>query len=247
MTSPRRVLAAALSAFAVAVLLAGCASGPAGTVPESTGDPSSDPGQSSGDSDDMAGALLDDGRMFAVVTRGSSTCVPQVDGVEADGQTVSVTLVEPAADGGGEKACTADLALRASVGALPDGVDPTKEITLQVAYGDLRDDVDLDGDPSFTGTDGSSTEYLPSAGWVEDGTLVLLTWGSSTCVPVVEGVEAAGATATVTFAADDQQICTRDMVPRATLIELGDDAVDDDALTLTLVGGGLDGTVDVRG
>ena len=240
-----RLLAAAVSSFAVAVLLAGCASGPVGTAPESTGDPSNGPGQSSGDSDDLEGTLLDDGRLFAVVTRGSSTCVPQVDQVDADGQTVSVTLVDPADDG--DRVCTADLAPRASIGALPEGVDPTKEITLQVAYGDLRDDVDLDGDPSFSGTPGSSTEYLPSAGWVDDGTLVLLTWGSSSCPPVVESVEVAGSRGTATFVTDDQQVCTMDMAPRATLIELGDDAVDDDAFTLTLVGGGLDGTVDVRG
>lgn len=245
MAFPTRVLAAAALSFAAAVLLAGCAVGPVGTVPESTVDPSSGPGQNSGDSDDMEGTLLDDGRLFAVVTRGSSTCVPQVEQVDAEGQTVSVTLVDP--DGDGDTACTADLALRASVGALPEGVDPTKEITLQVAYGDLRDDIDLDGDPSFNGAPGSSTEYLPSAGWVDDGTLVLLTWGSSSCIPVVEGVEAAGSIATVTFTTDDQQVCTMDMAPRATLIELGDDAVDDDGVTLTLVGGGLDGTVDVRG
>ena len=38
-----------------------------------------------------------------------------------------------------------------------------------------------------------------------------------------------------------------DMAPRATILEFGEDAVDDDAFTLTLVGGGLDGTVEVRG
>ncbi|CAH0189704.1 hypothetical protein [Microbacterium foliorum] len=245
MASPMRVLAAAALSFAVAVLVAGCASGPVGTAPESTGDPSGGPGQSSGDSDDMEGTLLDDGRRFAVVTRGSSTCVPQVDQVDADGQTVSVTLADPADDG--DRVCTDDLAPRASIGALPEGVNPTTEITLQVAYGDLRDDVDLDGDPSFSGVPGSPTEYLPTAGWVDDATLVLLTWGSSGCPPVVESVEVAGSAGTATFVTDDQQACTMDMVPRATLIDLGDDAVDDDAFVLTLVGGGLDGTVDVRG
>lgn len=244
MTSPTRVVAA-LSAVAAILVFAGCTAGPGDTAPESTSAPSSSPGQGSDDSDDVEATLLDDGRMVAVVTWGSSTCVPQVDQIAAEGQTVSVTLVDP--EGDGEQACTADMAARASVGALPEGVDPTKEITLQVTYGDVVDDVDLDGDPSFTGTPGSSTEYTPTAGWFDDGSLVLLTWGSSTCAPVVEGLEGAGATGTATFVTDDTQVCTMDMAPRATVLEFGDDEVDDDAFTLTLVGGGLDGSVEVRG
>ena len=116
-----------------------------------------------------------------------------------------------------------------------------------MTYGDVVDDVDLDGDPSFTGTPGSSTEYAPTAGWFDDGSLVLLTWGSSSCAPVVEDLEGSGASGTATFATDDDQVCTMDMAPRATILEFGEDAVDDDAFTLTLVGGGLDGTVEVRG
>jgi hypothetical protein len=38
-----------------------------------------------------------------------------------------------------------------------------------------------------------------------------------------------------------------DMAPRATIISFADDQVEDDGFTLTLVGGGLDGTVSVRG
>ncbi|MEV7610091.1 hypothetical protein AB0N61_11465 [Microbacterium sp. NPDC089320] len=246
MSTPSRVIAA-LSSLAAVLLFAGCTIGPGATGSQATSNPSSGPGQSTDDSDDVEGALLDDGRMFAVVTFGSSTCIPQVDQITAEGQTVSVTLVD--VDGGGEteKACTADLAPRASVGALPEGVDPTKEITLQVTYGDMVDDVDLDGDPSFTGTPGSSTEYTPSAGWFDDGSLVLLTWGSSSCPPVVESLEGSGASGTATFTTDDGQVCTMDMAPRATILEFGEDAVNDDAFTLTLVGGNLDGTVEVRG
>lgn len=241
MATPTRLIAA-LSALAAVALIAGCTSTPGADAP--TNAPSTSPSAGSDDDfDDIEGALLDDGRMFAVVTWGSSTCVPQVDQVSAEGQTVSVELVDADADA----VCTADMVQRASIGALPEGVDPTKEITLQVTYGDVADDVDLDGDPSFSGTPGSSTEYTPSAGWIGDGSLVLLTWGSSSCAPVVEGVEGSGAAGTATFVTDDTQVCTMDMAPRATLIAFGDDAVDDDAFTLTLVGGGLDGTVEVRG
>jgi hypothetical protein len=242
MTSALRPLASVVGLVAAAFLVAGCTAGPGSESPTSSPVPSAG---SSDDQNDMEGALLDDGRMFAVVTWGSSTCVPQVDQVTAEGQTVTVTLKDP--EGETEKPCTADLAPRASIGALPDGVDPKSDITLNVTYGDLTDDVDLDGDPAATGTPGTSTEYLPSAGWFDDGGLVLLTWGSSTCVPVVESLEGAGNAGTATFVTDEEQVCTMDMVPRATMLAFGDDTVEDDGtFTLTLVGGGLDGTVEVR-
>ncbi len=247
--TPRRLVLAVSSALAAALVLAGCTVGPGGAAPHSTSDPSSGPGSagSADDQDDMDGALLDDGRMFAVVSWGSSTCLPQVDEVSAEGQRVSVTLVEPEGDGATEQACTADLAPRASLGALPDGVDPTKDVTLVVTYGDLIDEIDVDGDPAATATPGSSTEYQPSAAWFDDGGLVLLTWGSSSCAPVVESVEAEGTTGTATFVTDEDQVCTMDMAPRATVIQFAEDEVDDDApFELTLVGGGLDGTVEVR-
>ena len=184
--------------------------------------------------------------MFAVITWGSSGCVPQVDEVSADGQTVTVTVVDLEGEDGEEKVCTADYAPRASVGALPEGVDPTAEITLNVTYGDIVDDVDLDGNAAFAGKPGGSTEYQPSAGWFDDGSLVLLTWGSSSCAPVVESVEGSGNAGTVTFVTDADQVCTMDMAPRATIIAFPDDDVDDDDFTLTLTGGGLDGTVMVH-
>lgn len=243
MTSPTRLLSV-LSALAGIALIAGCASSPGSTTPSSTPAPTS----ASDDSDDFEidGTILDDGRMFAVVTWGSSSlaCVPQVGDVSANGQTVEVTLEDVA---GADEVCTADYTPRASIGALPEGVDPTKEIILNVTYGDVHDDVDLDGDAAFTATPGSPTDYLPSAGWFDDGALVLLTWGSSTCPPVVESLEGAGAAGTVTFATDDTKPCTMDMAPRGTIIAFAEDEVDDDAFTLTLVGGALDGTVQVRG
>jgi len=242
MTSALRPLASVVGLIAAAFLVAGCTAGPGADTPTSSPAPSAG---SVDDQNDMEGALLDDGRMFAVVTWGSSTCVPQVDQVTGEGQTVTVTLADPAAEA--EKPCTADLAPRASLGALPEGVDPTKDITLNVTYGDLTDDIDLDGDPAAAGTPGSSTEYLPTAGWFDDGALVLLTWGSSSCIPVVESLEGSGTSGTATFVTDDDQVCTMDMGPRATMLAFGDDTVEDDGtFTLTLVGGGLDGTVEVR-
>ncbi|NLA66346.1 MAG: hypothetical protein GX862_10630, partial [Leucobacter sp.] len=104
---------------------------------------------------------------------------------------------------------------------------------------------ELDGNAQLTGIAGESTDYAPSAGWFDDHSLVLLTWGSSSCQPVVESVQAEGQTGTVTFVTEDRA-CTMDMAPRTTIIAF--DGIDDDAegdFVLTLVGDNLDGTLNV--
>ncbi|CAH0123030.1 MULTISPECIES: hypothetical protein [unclassified Microbacterium] len=242
-TSSRLALSAA-AALAAALLLAGCASSPGEQSPTSSGTPD-DSGASTApiSDDDLEAAWLDDGRMFAIVTWGSSTCVPVVEEASAEGQRVAVTLVDAPSADGAEQACTSDLAPRASIGALPEGVDPTKDVEFTVTLADFTDDVDLDGNAALTGVPGQSTEFAPSAGWFDDEGIVLLTWGSSSCPPIVEGVEEASGGATVTFTTEDR-VCTMDMAPRATV--LGVSETDDDAdFTLTLVGDNLDGTVSV--
>ncbi|KDA05391.1 hypothetical protein DC31_16635 [Microbacterium sp. CH12i] len=245
MTTPLRLALYASALIAATLLVAGCTASPAAPAP--TNSPVTDSSAaptSPDDHDDFEAAWLDDGRSFAVVTWGSSTCVPIVDEVTADGQKVSITLSDGA---DATKACTADLAPRASIGGLPVGVDPTKDVELVVTYGDNSDSVELDGNSALTGTPGESTDYKPSAGWFDDGALVLLTWGSSSCPPIVEDVQASGNSGTVTFKTEDR-VCTMDMAPRATILDFGDELDDDqgDDFTLTLVGDNLDGTVSVR-
>ena len=67
---------------------------------------------------------------------------------------------------------------------------------------------------------------------------MLLTWGSSSCVPVIAEVAASGpAEVTVTFetpAAD--QVCTMDMAPRATVVGLVDPLEEDSDVSLVLTG-----------
>ncbi|MGW8482152.1 hypothetical protein ACWGJP_03380 [Microbacterium sp. NPDC055903] len=245
MTSPTRLLLTSVIA-AGALLLAGCATDPGTSAPTSSTEPSSaaQPSSAPEVEDGFEAAWLDEGRMFAVVSWGSSTCIPSVDTVEAQGQQVAVTLVDVQ---GEDAVCTADLAPRASIGALPEGVDPSKDVELVVTYGEFSDDADLEGDATLIGIPGEPTEYAPSAGWFDDESLVLLTWGSSSCPPVVESVEGSGAAGTVTFVTDEAQACTQDMAPRATIVAFPDDSIEDDGFQLTLAGGGLDGTVAVRG
>lgn len=245
MTSTSRVAALLAGLAAVVVISAGCAGTPADTTPTSSGEPQQSSAPAPQTDDDFDAAWLDDGRMFAVVTMGSSTCIPQVDEVTASGQQVTVSLVNVV---DAYDFCTADLAPRASVGAFPEGIDPTEDVELVVTYDGVTDDADLDGDPELTGIPGTSTEYTPSAGWFDDESLVLLSWGSSSCPPIVESVEGSGATGTVTFAADEEgKQCTMDMAPRATIVAFPDDGVEDDGFQLTLVGANLDTTIPVRG
>ncbi|MGO2746802.1 hypothetical protein [Microbacterium sp.] len=245
MITASRLALSASAALAAALLLVGC-TGSSGDQPPTSSASPDDSGNSTdiGDADDIEAAWLDDGRMFALVTWGSSTCVPIIDDISADGQKVTVSLVDAPNADGTEKACTADLAQRASVGGLPEGVDPTKDVEFLVTLGDITDDVDLDGNTALTGIPGESTDYTPSAGWFDDEGIVLLTWGSSSCPPIVENLDVQDAGATVTFTTEDGP-CTMDMAPRATLLGFDGDFDDDEDFTLTLVGDNLDGKVNV--
>lgn len=248
MASPLRPVLSASALLAAVLLVAGCTASP-GETPPTSGTSPDDSGQSSSPAadDDIEAAWLDDGRMFAIVTTGSSTCVPMIDEVSAEGQRVAVSLVDPPSGDDTEKVCTTDLAQRASLGALPEGVDPSQDVEFIVTIGDITEDAELDGNSDLTTTPDDVTKAAPSAGWFDDDGIVLLTWGSSTCPPVAEGVEAQKGGATITFDTEDK-VCTMDMAPRATVLGLpnnGDDDRDDADFTLTLVGGGLDGTVDV--
>ena len=126
---------------------------------------------------------------------------------------------------------------------MPEGVDPTEDVEVVLNLGDRTMRTELDGDDDLAGP-GGSTEYAPSAGWADDELLVLLTWGSSTCVPVVQDIEESSDAATVTFA-EETGGCSRDMAPRLTLLGFSETVEDDDDFVLTLNGGEFD-NVQVR-
>lgn len=244
MITASRLALSASAALAAALLIVGCSASPGEQGPTSSATPDDSGNTATGDENDIEAAWLDEGRMFGLVTWGSSTCVPMIDEVSAEGQKVTVSLVDAPSDDGKEKACTSDFAPRASIGALPEGVDPTKDVELLVTFGDITDDVDLDGNPALAGVPGGATSYVPSAGWFDDEGIVLLTWGSSSCPPLVDNLEVQDAGATVTFKTEDG-VCTMDMAPRATVLGIDGDFDDEEEFTLTLVGANLDGTVSV--
>jgi hypothetical protein len=242
-----RLIPSVLALAAVALLTAGCGTGPASPAPTSTaGTPAgSDAGAATSErtADDVEAAWIDEGRLIAVVTWGSSTrtCQPTVTDAVADGQRVTLTLTDPDAVADG---CDMNLAPRAAVFAAPEGVDVTKDVDLRVTYGDVEADADLDGlDAAPQGLG----EQQPSAGWFEDDGIVLLTYGSSSCSPIVGDVTMTDGGATVTFTETADRVCTMDFAPRATVITLADEHDDDAPFTLTLVGDNLDAEVPVLG
>jgi len=181
---------------------------------------------------------LDGGRQIALVTWGSSGCIPTASDatLQADG-SVAVTLD----NGPDDQVCTADYAPRVTLVGVPEGVDPTQMVGLVVTdNAGGRGETDLGGVPGLAA--GGATDYAPSAGWVDAELIALLTWGSSTCAPRVESVEASDPShLDVTFVTPPaDQACTMDMAPRALLVSVGDlDVLDPSAgaLTLTLTGG----------
>jgi hypothetical protein len=226
MTLARRILALPAALLLAGVALAGCA------TPVASG-PSSSPSAGGSTDAEIDAAWLDDGRMIGLVTMGSSTCVPAADAakLESDG-SLSVTLVEPDAD----TPCTADFVPRVTLVGVPEGVDPSKDLAITVTGEGYSGTAELDGVDGLAG--GGQTDYLPSAGWTDsDGQFVLLTWGSSSCAPVISEVAASGPSeVTVTFVAPPaDQVCTMDMAPRAVVASV-EGLEEDTGATLVLTG-----------
>lgn len=227
----RRILASVVLGAAAALSLTGCLSGSDAPAGQET---------------DVEAAWLDDGRIIAVVTSGSSTCVPTAESAEinSDG-ALAVELVEPDAD----TACTRDLVPRATLVTVPNGVDPSQDLEIWVTsdagyYGDVT----LAGASGLAGP-GGETDYEPTAGWTQQqGQFVILTWGSSGCVPVVESSEVTGeAEVTVTFQDPPaDQVCTAGMAPR-TNFAFADGLSGVEDVQLVLTGDSFDQTITIYG
>lgn len=197
-----------LAGLGLAVLLAGALTACAGGAGDTPDD------DDAGDFE-VSAAWLDDGRMIGLVTQGSSTCIPVAEDAELKGSTLTVTFA--AAEG--DQACTSDFVPRVTVVGVPEGVDPSKDLEIVVKGDGEQGDTDLDGVPGLAGP-GGETDYLPSAGWTgDDGQFVILSWGSSTCVPAIENTEVTAVDEiTVTFVTPPaDQVCTMDMAPRGVV------------------------------
>jgi hypothetical protein len=133
----------ALAGLGLAVLLASvltaCATPSGGTPSASTG--SNDDDNGSGNEQEVGAAWLDGGRAIAIVTQGSSTCIPTAEETTYADGVLNVTLVEVS----GDTACTADLVPRASLVSVPGDVDPTQDLEIKVTGDGWTGDTDLSG------------------------------------------------------------------------------------------------------
>ena len=142
-----------------------------------------------------------------------------------------------------------DLVPRATLVTVPNGVDPSQDLEIWVTseagyYGDVT----LAGASGLAGP-GGETDYEPTAGWTQQqGQFVILTWGSSGCVPVVESSEVTGeAEVTVTFQDPPaDQVCTADMAPR-TNFAFADGLSGVEDVQLVLTGDSFDQTITIYG
>ena len=132
-----------VAGFGLALLAAGvltaCAT-PAGSGSNSTPSSSS----STGDDAEISAAWLDGGSMIGLVTFGSSTCVPTAGEPSYSNGVLEVEL-SPAED---DAACTRDYVPVVTLVAVPEDVDPSKELEIKVT-GSVTGDTDLDGVAEF--------------------------------------------------------------------------------------------------
>ena len=229
----RSALLSGLSALAlVSLALTGCAT-------SSGGSPSTEPTtQNTVEPDpDLGAAWLDGGRLIGLVTLGSSTCVPGLaDEATYEDGVLQVELAAPE----GDKACTADLVSRVTLVGVPADVDPEEDLAIEVNGDDYYGEVELAGVAGLA--PGGETDYAPSAGWATaEGQFVLLTWGSSTCIPEIGDVAATGpAEVTVTFLdPPTDQVCTMDMVGQAQVTSVNDLEESSDVQLILTKGGFL--------
>ena len=183
--------------------------------------------------------------MVGLITLGSSTCIPGIadEATYTDG-VLHVELAAPESD----KACTSDLVPRVTLVDVPADVDPQENLQIEVTGDEYFGQVELEGVPGLEPS--GETDYEPSAGWATaEGQFVILTWGSSTCIPEIEDVAAtAPAQVTVTYVTPPtDQVCTMDMVPRAAVTAVNDLEEDSDVELILTKGGFLGIKVPIYG
>lgn len=221
--------------FLLGVLLAGCATG-AGTTPGGGGAGATPAASADPVELRAAAAWLDGGRSLGLVTWGSSSCVPHVSEVRHDERGLEIELAKRP----GDDICTEDYGARGLAVPLPESVDPAQPL-----------DVRISGEPgaaSFVLAAASGLDPVepgsgaPSAGWTDEpGTLALLTWGSSSCPPLVQDAapKASGEIEVVFAEEPADRVCTKDFAPRVSVLSI--DGVDPSApAQLVLSGGGAE-------
>lgn len=110
------------------------------------------------------------------------------------------------------------------------------------------------------GTGGATTEPAPApdasapvavevdAAWLDDGRSIgIVTHGSSTCIPMAEEPTFADGVLTVTLVEPENTACTRDLVPRVSLVGVPEGVDPAEDLDIVVTGEGYQGEVELDG
>jgi hypothetical protein len=224
MRRPVALAALVASVLVIGASLAGCSSSSGGTA--QTAEPAE---TDSGVITELDAAWLDGGRMIGLITQGSSTCIPTAEDVSYADGVLQVNLVDDA-----EGVCTADFAPRVSLVAVPDDVDASENLAIEVTGG-------YTGEVTLPGVEGlvfeSTSDQTPSAGWTTTGgTFIVLLWGSSGCPEAITTAEITGdAAITVSLSGvPADKACTAYIAPNGQITVVdGLGGVADVVLTLT--------------
>ncbi len=185
---------------------------------------------------DLGAAWLDDGRMIGLVTLGSSTCVPvgRCADLRGRGAGRHCSPRRPS------QACTRDLVPRVTLVTVPEDVDPEKDLQIEVTGDDYSRPGRARRRRRPRRPAARPTTTRAPAGPTTPGQFVILTWGSSTCVPVIEDVAATGpAEVTVTYQTRPTTRCAP-WTWRRALGHRGERPRGRSDVQLILTGGGFD-------
>jgi len=214
-----------LGGVVLVTALTGCAMS-AGTspVPESTSDPNAS------DATDAPTAAWLDATSLVVKTWGDA-CAPQIGDIVAGEQSLEIVLVA-----GQDEVCAAVQTAHGTYVGLPAAFDSSRPVELTVTdAGGEKSELTLPGLAAgeIIPADRMS-EQTPAAAWIDDRELAILTWGSSTCMPISGTFEAVSATeGVVRLESNTDGVCTMDLVPQITFVPA--EGVDED-VKLTLDG-----------
>ena len=181
---------------------------------------------------ELDAAWLDGARMIGLITQGSSTCIPTAEDVSYADGVLQVRLVDVT-----EGVCTADYAPRVSLVSVPDDVDASENLAIEVTGG-------YTGEVTLPGVEGlvfeSTSDQTPSAGWTTaEGTFIVLLWGSSGCPETITNAEITGDAAIMVSLSGvpADKVCTADIAPNGQITVVdGLVGVQDVAVTVTSAG-----------
>ena len=203
-----KLVALASVASLLALSLSACSNG---SVTPSPTDGNSEPGESF----ELEAAWLAGGNVIALVTWGSSNCIPTPSAVNAVGVNEMSIALEPVP---ADRPCTRDYMPQVNVIDVPTDLDRQDPVTVKVKYLDAESTAQLAALDDYVPNEG--IEFENSAGWASEDAAVLVTYGSSSCQPVIESVgrDADGNVSLKFVDGDPNQPCTSDLAPRFTYI-----------------------------